>query len=428
MEIFLPEEMFRGGIFLPTINAKSPCYFPQYDTLWCPIKFTENYDNEPNINNNYESKLKYLCSFEHEMGHRHINLRTIIGFIHITFTMLKIHQLFYWFPTLGDKEGTYKKLINIDKTARAFFDYTKILDETFALFHTIDYAKSLGLKEIVEQYKLFTFNHYPFVRKTYERAQFILENLNEEMEMKGLFIRSIFDSAAAVDIWNVLPYGSEENNVIGLNQNVDARFEIILEFCEDTIRNEPNINIKELSSRLLLHLEEKGISIGIQYNPEDFKELFNDITEDYLDGIFSPTIYRVLTTQLLEDMEKLLQRPDKIDFAYPISTVTFRSSDNDDELVPVLRSKLLFERYDLPYSDIKMDVGLAFWDFFKLGTIADIIINEKNKAKTTLKSFKLYGKPDSDFLNTVRRSLRGEIPADSIRKGFSTFIECLFKG
>lgn len=359
-----------------------PCYYPQYDTVWYPTPWTKNYDNQPSQADIEGDRLRYVSGYEHELGHRAINFRTIVGFIHLTFTLIKIHALFDRFPVMKDPDETDKWLFAVDDRSKTFFESTAAWDESYTVLHTMVMAEAFGLPDVAETYRLFACKTYPAISRYVDLIFFLRDRVTGPLEARALLIASLFDTAAAVDPFPILGkrWAAPENPALPLDQNVDARFFNMLEFCENCVKRTPKIAVPELAGKLREHLDRAGISVGVQYDTNAYRELFSNIAEDYLDGLILNSMYAVLTRQLLKDMEKLLLPVDACERAggRPVSTVTIRP--HNEQVIPVIRESLLFDVQEVHFAPgvtVKVNVGKCFSDLLVIGAAADGLIRER---------------------------------------------------
>ena len=370
--------MYRGGVALGP-ERWSPCYFPQYDTIWCPVSFSEDCDNQPKLGSSDESRLEYLCSFEHEMGHRMINMRTIVGLIHVTFTVLKIVRLFHWYPTATDRQLQVERLHRIYRQSRAFFQSTSVWDETFSVLYTRQMADMMRL-DIADLYMLRALEQYPSIRQPCEDIDFVLNNVNGPIEARSLLIRSVFDAAAAIDIHAIL---SSDGEHLQSQHNVDERFLAMIAFCARALKDDSSLDVECLAGLLIAHLDERDIRRHEQYDEGELLDDFEQVDELYVDGLLFHLMYMTIVRRLLKDMTSLrLPIEEVADAGYPLSPVTLRPLPPHDCVMGVVRSGdfVADDTFELPVMNmtVHINIGICFLALTLLGVTVDMLVEERS--------------------------------------------------
>jgi hypothetical protein len=406
-----PGTHHRGGILL-TADSEAACYYPQYDATWLRTPFQENWDNQRPIDEDdlATSLLYHLCSSGHELGHRMINIRTCVGLIHLTFTMIKIVQLFHWTPKYPAESDRQIKIFS--RRARAFFSETQIWDETYGVIYTLERLSQVGQIRAAALYKALAIQQYPYIREPIELIDALSAYWHGSAYEKAMLIRSIFDWAADINPADVISGHSEG---LSGSSNVDYRFITILKYCYSQVKSNPLISTDMIVDNLVKFLYNEGIAVVHHsgHNDQEYVEAisrtFNNIAEDFLDGFLFIFMYRTIVKQIVRDMniffkqESLLFR--ETGKGFPLSVTTLRPDEYSDSIVVITRSKLITMsetyRVSLMTRSVTMNVGRCFIDFLHLGIIADLVLNATPNANVP----NLFGCPQFKTAHLAARYL-----------------------
>lgn len=389
---------FRKGIDIEKSSLYPPLYFPQYDLVFCPIEFSfsDVQANEPMINNR-ENQVAYLMRYQHELFHRALNIRTMVGLAHFTFIMLKINTLFSKHRSFN-KQALIEQLRDWDNKSLLLFNSSLIWDELYTLAGISNYAAGFGLNHFNHWYQQACFSQYPEVEAPYQLIRKIFDTWNEDIQLKVFVLNSIFDTAADIDLLYFFDVENPASHILPAEVNIDKRLMGILSIAWSIIENDREINFQDFLVKLTLGMEEQQISSSSTLFYEKVDNFCTDILETYIDHVVFQAMFAALCKTHKKEMKKYVEMIGT-EGKELFSFITVRPA-SETLYFPVFKESLFMESETIKFGIMgKIEVlkYSCLESFLILGETADLV----RKGAADSNPFFLYPNMDKEFIREV---------------------------